>query len=86
MMKIEEALRIAGLWRAGKMIGADEDDVRDALLDEIERLQVIERFATIFVKHCNDERWQCAESSKFTDLQLALFDQTALTERLNPSG
>jgi hypothetical protein len=38
-MDIEEAIRIADLWRAGKLIGGDEDAVRDALLGEVERLQ-----------------------------------------------
>lgn len=37
-MPLPEAMRIAGLWRVGKMIGADEDDVRNALLTEVERL------------------------------------------------
>lgn len=36
---IEDAIRIAGLWRAGKMIGGDQDGVRDALLAEVERLR-----------------------------------------------
>lgn len=38
---IEEAIRIAGLWRAGKMIGGDEAGVRDVLLAEIERLRAV---------------------------------------------
>jgi hypothetical protein len=38
-IEIEFALRIAKLWRAGKMIGGDEDAVRNALLEEIERLR-----------------------------------------------
>lgn len=38
-MKIEEAMKYAGLWRAGKLIGGDEDDVRNTLLGEVERLQ-----------------------------------------------
>jgi hypothetical protein len=37
-MKIEEAMNCARLWRAGKLIGGDADEVRDALLGEIERL------------------------------------------------
>lgn len=37
---IEEAIRIAGLWRAGKLLGADQDGVREALLTEVERLRV----------------------------------------------
>jgi len=36
---IEFAVNIARLWRAGKMIGGDEDAVRDALLTEVERLR-----------------------------------------------
>lgn len=39
---VEEAIRIAGLWRAGKMIGGDQDGVRDALLAEVERLRLPE--------------------------------------------
>lgn len=38
-MPIEEALRTAELWKVGKMIGGDEDAVRDALLDEVRRLR-----------------------------------------------
>lgn len=38
-MKIEDAMRYAELWRAGKLIGADEDDVRNTLLGEVERLR-----------------------------------------------
>lgn len=38
-MEIEEAIRYATLWRAGKMIGGDEDEVRNALLGEVERLR-----------------------------------------------
>lgn len=37
-MPIEDALKIARLWRVGKMIGGNEDAVRDALLAEVERL------------------------------------------------
>lgn len=36
---IEEAIRIAALWRAGKLLGADQDGVREALLTEVERLR-----------------------------------------------
>jgi hypothetical protein len=36
---VERAVRIARLWRAGKMIGGDEDEVRDTLLAEVERLR-----------------------------------------------
>lgn len=34
----ERAIEIARLWRAGKLIGADEDAVVEALLTEVERL------------------------------------------------
>lgn len=37
-MDLARAIGIANLWRAGKMIGGSEDDVRDALLAEVERL------------------------------------------------
>lgn len=36
---IEFALNIAKLWRVGKMIGGDQDAVREALLAEVERLR-----------------------------------------------
>lgn len=36
---IDFALNIAQLWRANKMIGGDEDAVRNALLAEVERLR-----------------------------------------------
>ena len=32
-------IRIAELWKVGKMIGGDEDEVRNALLAEVHRLQ-----------------------------------------------
>lgn len=35
---LEEALHLARLWRAGKLIGGDSDAVIQALLTEIERL------------------------------------------------
>jgi hypothetical protein len=39
-MPAHEAIRIARAWRAGKIIGgARPDEVRDTLLDEVERLQ-----------------------------------------------
>jgi hypothetical protein len=39
--QLDFALRIARLWRAGKMIGGDEDAVRNALLAEVERLHAL---------------------------------------------
>ena len=38
-MSAEDAIRLAELWRAGKMIGGDIHAVCDALLTEVERLQ-----------------------------------------------
>ena len=38
-VSLDDAIRTARLWRVGKMIGGDEDAVRDALLAEVERLQ-----------------------------------------------
>lgn len=38
-MSADYAIHIAELWRAGKLIGADEDEVREALLDEVLRLR-----------------------------------------------
>lgn len=40
-MDIEQAIRIAGLWEAGKLIGADEDEVIFALLAEVKRLRAL---------------------------------------------
>lgn len=37
--EIEKAKRIAGLWRAGKIIGYDEQDVSITLLTYIEELE-----------------------------------------------
>lgn len=36
---LEQAMNLAKLWRAGKLIGGDENAVIFALLAEIERLQ-----------------------------------------------
>lgn len=36
-MDIEYAIRIAELWREGKMIGADEDEIRETLLAKVEK-------------------------------------------------
>ena len=36
---IEQAIRIASLWKADKMIGGDQDQVRNALLDEVLQLR-----------------------------------------------
>lgn len=38
-MHADEAIRIAELWRADKIIAADEDEVRNALLEEVLRLR-----------------------------------------------
>lgn len=38
-METERAIKIAELWEAGKMIGGDEDEVRNALLHEVRRLR-----------------------------------------------
>lgn len=38
MKAIEDAIKLADLWRAGKMIGGDPYDVCDALLTEVNRL------------------------------------------------
>lgn len=39
LMPIEHAINIARLWRAGKMVGWDEDIVRNTLLHEVEKLR-----------------------------------------------
>lgn len=41
----EMAFHIARCWRVGKMIGGDEDGVRNALLAEVERLLALNRQA-----------------------------------------
>jgi hypothetical protein len=38
-MITEEAIRIARLWKAGKMIGHPEDEVAVPLLEEVDRLR-----------------------------------------------
>lgn len=38
-MELNEAIRIARLWKAGKMIGCSEEDVAVPLLEELERLR-----------------------------------------------
>ncbi len=37
-MDTRQAIETARLWKAGKLIGGDEDEVRNALLDEVDRL------------------------------------------------
>lgn len=44
----EHAIRTAELWAAGKMIGGDQDEVRDALLAEVKRLRSTGLGATPF--------------------------------------
>lgn len=39
-MDIDRAIKVAELWKAGKMIGEDEDEVRDALLAEVKKHRV----------------------------------------------
>lgn len=43
-MDIKKAIEIAELWQAGKLIGWDEDKVRNALLSEAKRQQTIEEY------------------------------------------
>ena len=38
---IDHAIETAELWEAGKMIGGDEDEVRNTLLHEVKRLRSI---------------------------------------------
>ncbi len=40
-MNIEYAINRAQLWAAGKMVGGDEDEVRNALLHEVKRLRAL---------------------------------------------
>ena len=40
-MDIEDAIRIAGLWRGYKIIGGDPEDVAVSLLNEVERLNKV---------------------------------------------
>jgi hypothetical protein len=46
MMDIERAIRIAEMWEAGKLIGADEDEVMFALLTEVKRLRALLEHST----------------------------------------
>lgn len=39
LMPLDQAIYIAQLWRVGKMIGWDEDMVRNTLLAEVERVR-----------------------------------------------
>lgn len=39
LMPLDQAIYIAQLWRAGKMIGWDDDMVRNTLLAEVERVR-----------------------------------------------
>ena len=39
IMEIEDVINTAELWQAGKMIGGDEEEVRNALLDEVKKLR-----------------------------------------------
>ncbi len=50
-MSIKDAERTAGLWYVGKMIGGDEDAVRDTLLEEVRRLRLL------VSETCADLRW-----------------------------
>lgn len=43
-MDTKRAIEIAELWQAGKMIGWDENEIRDALLIEAKRQQTIEEY------------------------------------------
>ncbi len=45
-MDIERAIRIAEMWEAGKLIGADEDEVMFALLTEVKRLRALLEHST----------------------------------------
>jgi uncharacterized phage protein gp47/JayE len=38
-MNTKDAMHLARLWRVGKMIGGNEDEVRDALLARVEELE-----------------------------------------------
>lgn len=45
-MELKRAIEVAQLWRAGKLLGEDENEVRDALLEEVERLTNWQPIAT----------------------------------------
>ena len=40
-MNIEHAINTAELWEAGKMIGGDEDEIRNTLLHEVKKLRAL---------------------------------------------
>lgn len=65
--ELDDALRIARLWRAGKMIVADEDAVLNALLAEIERMRAEPPARPA------DERtlWECSRCKMFSAVSQA---------------
>lgn len=79
-MEIDEAIRIATLWQAGKMIGGDDLEVNAALLAEIERLrscarsveEALERAAVV----CEDQ-WPCAVYDPEKNSEQRAFQQCA---------
>lgn len=66
---IEDAIRIAGLWRVGKMIGGDQDGVRDALLAEVERVRGAavepDAFSSVPIDQCPDQHAWIGEKMEF---------------------
>jgi hypothetical protein len=54
MEAANRAINLARLWRAGKMIGGDQDQVIDALLSEVDRLRAIahEHWHIVHEEYC----------------------------------
>lgn len=50
---IEDAIKLAQLWREGKLIGGDDDGCRNALLIEVERLRGICPHCTFTYEQCS---------------------------------
>lgn len=83
---VGEAIRIAELWREGKMVGGDEDEVRDALLGEVERLRAENEALR---KDAEQYTWQPIETAPKDNqrpLLLADFDAAGRLKALDYDG
>ena len=58
-MEIENAINTAELWQAGKMIGGDEDEVRNTLLDEVKKLKEHQQCLELVHIHQLDIQYMC---------------------------
>ncbi|WP_045860354.1 hypothetical protein [Teredinibacter purpureus] len=84
-MELKEAIRIAKLWKAGKMIGYQEDEVTVPLLNEIERIR--EAIFPIMVdmkgqiEHCHNhgDNWEADFLDKYFSKLAAIFPDLFIT-------